>query len=321
MSPFDPWAAPRPITVKPPRIWSRCPGLPIQASNADCTLVWPVATFSPHARQSKPARSSRSPASDPSLPVCVMRFIAAMSAEWACAAVATRASHATGASPAPALAVLTMPRTNVRSPVFGPARGGSTRTAFRDAVAAEPMPESASAVMIPVVSVAATRSPPTNCFVNSTGVHRSRPDIVSKVMAEPAAPRAVADALYARDACSQALSIEIVSVSAGSCTARMAVRTEMCNGFGIVHGGMTFLLADTAMAFASNADNEVALASSAEIDWLAPAQEGDVLTATAERRWSNGRSTVWDIAITNGSGDTVAIARGRTRKVGRPVVE
>ena len=152
--------------------------------------------------------------------------------------------------------------------------------------------------MTPVVSVAATRSPPTNCFVNSTGVHRSRRDLLSVVMVEPAAPQAVADALYARDACSQALGIEIVSVSGGSCVARMAVRTEMCNGFGIVHGGMTFLLADTAMAFASNADNEVALASSAEIDWLAPVQDGDVLTATAERRWSNGRSTVWDITIT-----------------------
>jgi len=133
-------------------------------------------------------------------------------------------------------------------------------------------------------------------------------------------PQAVADALYARDACSQALGIEIVSVADGSCVARMPVRTDVCNGFGIAHGGMTFLLADTAMAFASNADNEVALASSAEIDWLAPVADGDVITATAARRWSNGRATVWDITITNRSGDTVAIARGRTRKVGRAVI-
>ena len=135
------------------------------------------------------------------------------------------------------------------------------------------------------------------------------------------APRAVADALYERDACSQALGIEIITIGDGSAIARMRIRTDMCNGFGIAHGGMTFLLADTAMAFASNADNEVALASSAEIDWLAPVQDGDVLTATAERRWSNGRSTVWDITITNESGESVAIARGRTRKVGRAVIE
>jgi len=112
-----------------------------------------------------------------------------------------------------------------------------------------------------------------------------------------------------------------VSVADGSCVARMPVRTDMCNGFGIAHGGMTFLLADTAMAFASNADNEVALASSAEIDWLAPVADGDVITATAARRWSNGRATVWDITITNRAGDTVAIARGRTRTVGRAVID
>ena len=287
------------MTVKLPRIWARCPALPIQASNADCTLVWPVATFSPHARQSKPARSSRTPASDPSLPVCVMRFIAAMSAECACAAVrhAGVPRHRCQPGARPGGVDHAEDQRQIAGVRSRPRRIDAH--SFRDAVAAEPMPESASAVMIPVVSVAATRSPPTNCFVNSTGVHRSRRDIVSAVMVEPPSSQAVADALYARDACSQALGIEIVSVSGGSCTARMAVRTEMCNGFGIVHGGMTFLLADTAMAFASNADNEVALASSAEIDWLAPAQDGDVLTATAERRWSNGRSTVWDIAITN----------------------
>ena len=135
------------------------------------------------------------------------------------------------------------------------------------------------------------------------------------------APAVVAEALYARDACSQALGIEVVAVAENSCVARLTVRSDMCNGFGIAHGGITFLLADTAMAFASNADNEVALASSAEIDWLAPVQGGDVVTATAERRWSNGRSTVWDITITNASGESVAIVRGRTRKVGRPVIQ
>jgi acyl-CoA thioesterase len=140
-------------------------------------------------------------------------------------------------------------------------------------------------------------------------------------MAESPAPHAVADALYARDACSQSLGVEIVSVSSEACVARMRVRPAMCNGFGIVHGGMTFLLADTAMAFASNAENELALASSAEIDWLAPVHDGDVLTATAQRRWSSGRATIWDITITNGSADVVAIMRGRTRKVGRGVIE
>jgi acyl-CoA thioesterase len=151
-------------------------------------------------------------------------------------------------------------------------------------------------------------------------MHRSACNLFSGIVAVSPGPRAVADALFERDACSQALGVEIVSVSSGGCVARMPVRTDMCNGFAIGHGGITFLLADTAMAFASNADNEVALASSAEIDWLAPVDDGDVLTATAERRWSNGRSTVWDVTVTNAAGAMVAMMRGRTRTVGRPVL-
>ena len=134
-------------------------------------------------------------------------------------------------------------------------------------------------------------------------------------------PHAVAEALYARDACSQALGIEVVAVAENSCVARLTVRSDMCNGFGIAHGGITFLLADTAMAFASNADNEVALAASAGIDWVAPVTAGDTLAATAERRWTGGRTTVWDIAVTNAAGDLVAMFRGRTRKTGRPVLD
>jgi acyl-CoA thioesterase len=89
---------------------------------------------------------------------------------------------------------------------------------------------------------------------------------------------------------------------------------------------MTFLLADSAMAFASNSENDVAFATSAGIDWVAPATAGQWLTATAERRSVGGRSTVWDVTVTSsddrlGDQTTIAHFRGRTRKVGRPVVE
>lgn len=101
----------------------------------------------------------------------------------------------------------------------------------------------------------------------------------------------------------------------------MTVQDALCNGFGMLHGGVTFLLADSAMAFASNAGGEVALASSADIDWLAPIAAGDELTATAERRWTSGRSSLWDVTVTNRDGVAVALMRGRTRQVARPVVD
>ena len=63
------------------------------------------------------------------------------------------------------------------------------------------------------------------------------------------------------------------------------------------------------------------MASSASIEWLAPVAAGDVLTATAERRWTNGRTTVWDVAVTNKAGQQVALFRGTTKQVGPAIAE
>lgn len=133
-------------------------------------------------------------------------------------------------------------------------------------------------------------------------------------------PEDVARGLYARDASAHAFDIELVEAGDDRAVVRMPVRPEMCNGFEILHGGMTFLLADSAMAFASNAGNEVALASSASIDWLAPVRAGQTLTATAERRWTSGRSDLWEITV-QADGERVALVHGRTRRVGKPVIE
>jgi acyl-CoA thioesterase len=139
-------------------------------------------------------------------------------------------------------------------------------------------------------------------------------------------PYGAAHAMHAMDASADTFGIELIEAGPQGAVVRMTVRPDMCNGFKILHGGMTFLLADSAMAFAGNAENEMALASSAEIDWLAPVEIGQVLTATAVQAWSSGRSSLWDITVTAAAdaeteGVVVALMRGRTRRVGRPVIE
>lgn len=134
-------------------------------------------------------------------------------------------------------------------------------------------------------------------------------------------PDAPARHLYDSDPTVTTFGIELVDAHADGATTRMAIRPDMCNGYGIVHGGLTFLLADSAMAFASSGHNETALASSAGIDWFAPARAGQVLTATATRCGGGKRSVVWDVSVTTDDGETIARFRGRTRKVGTPVIE
>lgn len=76
----------------------------------------------------------------------------------------------------------------------------------------------------------------------------------------------------------------------------MVVRGEQLNAHGICHGGVVFLLADTAMAHASNAAAS-AVASHAEIDFLEPVRPGARLRATAALRRRRKKLAIWDVAV------------------------
>ncbi|MGH1487896.1 MAG: hydroxyphenylacetyl-CoA thioesterase PaaI [Acidimicrobiales bacterium] len=127
--------------------------------------------------------------------------------------------------------------------------------------------------------------------------------------------KAVADAMFANDAASRSLGIEIVDVGYGTATLTMTVRPDMVNGLDVCHGGFIFTLADSAMAFSSNSFNTYAIATHAEVDWVNPGRLGAVLTAAATQRYQRGRNAITDAVITDDAGEVVAHFRGRTRQV------
>jgi acyl-CoA thioesterase len=135
-------------------------------------------------------------------------------------------------------------------------------------------------------------------------------------------PRAAAVAqsgaaeMWESDRASQALGIEISDVSPGRAVARLTVTPSMVNGHAIAHGGYVFLLADTAFAFACNTYGQVTVARSADITFVAPAQEGDELEATATERHRAGRNGIYDVTVRRrGSGEVVAEFRGHSREL------
>jgi phenylacetic acid degradation protein PaaD len=139
-------------------------------------------------------------------------------------------------------------------------------------------------------------------------------------------PREVADVMWAEDRASQSHGFELVDVTTNSCVLSVVVRDDMVNGLGVCHGGIVFMFADSAMAFATNAANHVALAVAASIDFVAPAYLGDTLTATAQHRWSGGRTTISDVAVTalSSGQDTpriIALFHGRTSRTGGQIIE
>ena len=125
----------------------------------------------------------------------------------------------------------------------------------------------------------------------------------------------VSKAMLAQDRVAQDLSIQLLSVGAGSATMRMTVQERMLNGFAICHGGYITILADTAFAYACNSYNDVAVASSLGIEFIAAVQGGDVLTARASEISLAGRTGLYDIDISNQDGKRVAVMRGRSYRL------
>jgi len=125
----------------------------------------------------------------------------------------------------------------------------------------------------------------------------------------------VARAMLDRDPASLELGMTIVAVAPGRAEVAMTVRPGMLNGHAICHGGFIFTLADSAFAYACNSYNLVTVASGCSIDFVAPAREGDVLTARAAERSAAGRTGVYDADVVNQRGETVALFRGRSYRV------
>jgi len=133
--------------------------------------------------------------------------------------------------------------------------------------------------------------------------------------AAQALAESVAASMYARDTASKALGMRIVRVEPGFAELTMTVRIDMLNGHAICHGGLIFTLADSAFAFACNSYNLSTVASGCAIEFMAPAREGDVLTARARERQLAGRTGVYDVEVANGRGEVVALFRGKSYRI------
>ena len=132
---------------------------------------------------------------------------------------------------------------------------------------------------------------------------------------ERQAPRGPAAAMFAADQASRGLGMELVRTGSGTAVVQMRIAMQMLNGHAIAHGGYVFMLADTAFACACNSDGPVTVAAGADISFIAPVREGDVLTATAAERTRYGRSGIYDVTVRRGE-EVVAEFRGRSRTVG-----
>lgn len=116
--------------------------------------------------------------------------------------------------------------------------------------------------------------------------------------------------MYEKDAFSQWLGIERIKEGEGYSLVRMTVRKEMTNGFGIAHGGISFSLADSAFAFASNSRGQHAVSIDTSINHVRAIYVGDVLTAEAVEESLAPKLGHYRVTVKNQKGEVVGLFKG-----------
>ena len=127
----------------------------------------------------------------------------------------------------------------------------------------------------------------------------------------------VIDKMMNEDAFSKWLGIKVLEINEGSCILEMNVRDEMTNGFNIAHGGISYSLADSCLAFAANSDGIQSLSIETSISHTKKVESGDILTATSTGIDNTNKTAMYDISITNQDNIEIAHFKGtvyRTEK-------
>ena len=122
-------------------------------------------------------------------------------------------------------------------------------------------------------------------------------------------PNEIVNKMFQNDAFSQWLGIIIENVAEGTCTLSMVIKKEMTNGFGIAHGGITYSLADSALAFAANSHGRQSVSVDTSINHIETLKEGDKIIAIAREDALKNKFGFYTIKITK-EDKTVALFKG-----------
>ncbi len=130
-------------------------------------------------------------------------------------------------------------------------------------------------------------------------------------------PKEIVNTMMAKDYFSQWLGIEILEIKEGSCKLQMTIREDMLNGFGIAHGGITYSIADSALAFASNSHGQKSVSVETSISHIVSLKANDIIIAEAIEEHCSNKIGVYSIKVYK-DGSVVALFKGtvyRTSKV------
>ncbi len=129
-------------------------------------------------------------------------------------------------------------------------------------------------------------------------------------MTSDALAKKIIDNMHENDSFSKWLGIEVIQIKKGYSELKLSIKEEMTNGFKIAHGGITYSLADSALAFASNSHGRKSVSVETSISHTKACNIGDVIIAKAVEKSLTNKIAIYDITITNQKDEIVALFKG-----------
>lgn len=124
------------------------------------------------------------------------------------------------------------------------------------------------------------------------------------------------------DPFSQWLGIEILEVREGYCQLKMRIRPEMLNGFGTLHGGVSFAFADSALAFAGNSRGTLSVALNCSITYPSASRVGDILIAETKEIVNTSKTGTYDVEVKKeNTNEIVGLFRGTVFRTSKQIMD
>lgn len=129
----------------------------------------------------------------------------------------------------------------------------------------------------------------------------------------------IVNTMMKNDYFSQWLGIQVLEQKAGFSKLSLVVKKDMLNGFGIAHGGITYSIADSALAFASNSKGRKSLSIETSVSHLVSLKEGDEIIAecTCETETEKLGHYHAKVYMKNDPGKIVALFKGIVYKTSK----
>jgi|TARA_B110000091_G_scaffold62913_1_gene69202 acyl-CoA thioesterase len=127
----------------------------------------------------------------------------------------------------------------------------------------------------------------------------------------------IIDKMFLNDPFSLWLEIKRIEEKEGAVVLELTVREEMLNGFGIAHGGITYSLADSALAFSANGYGIQSVSIETSISHTKSVKLGDVLRTKVTEESLTSKIGIYTIHIYNQENMNVALFKGTVFRTGK----